>query len=259
MGRQASAHKPRRFLFVSGLLIGTLFLTNCGGGGGATLPSRQLIVPKTELVNVKTGHISITPPPGFCKDARSSKNSEASAFLLFANCGYLNSNGRHASQNATFSGLVTTSIAKKPILQNDSSLEVISDFLSSAEGLSSLSASGKAETVSIMDKRQASDGVYLQLRDTNAALSSNVWKSFLIRSDHLITVTLLQNEKSDITPEQTMQFLQSYSETITLKSEIVTAQPVKPLQANQVPRTTPSPAGQQNKLKKVGILRRLLL
>ncbi len=259
MGKQTLARKPRCFSFGFSLLISTLILSACGSEGTYTSPARQAIIPKTEIINVASGSLSITPPSGFCKDASGSKETEASAFIIFANCGYLNSSGRRASKDAGFTGLVTTSVTKEPGFQGPDDINVLSDFLSSSEGLETLSASGDTKAVSIVDKRQTSDGVYLQLRDTNAALSQNVWKSFINRSDHLVTVTLLQNKKSALTDEQSMQFLQSYSESINSKSVQITMQPseqAQPMHQSNENSNTPT---KRSQLKKVGILRRLLL
>jgi hypothetical protein len=239
------------------LLISTLILSACGGA--STPPSRQVIFPKTEIINVANGNLSITPPTGFCKDAGGSKETETSAFIIFANCGYLNSGGRRTSNDAGFTGLITTSVTKEPGFQSPDDINVLSDFLSSREGLETLSASGDTGTVSIVDKRQTSDGVYLQLRDTSATLSQNVWKSFINRSDHLVTVTLLQNKKSVLTDEQSMQFLQSYSESINSKSAQVAKQSNEQAQPVQRTNNISGNPNQINGLKKVGILRRLLL
>lgn len=257
MSKQTLAHKPRCFLPASSLLIGMLVLSACGGT--YTGPSRQVIFPKTEIINLENGNLSITPPSGFCKDASGSKETETSAFIIFANCGYLNSGGRRASTDASFTGLVTTSVTKEQGFQGPDDINVLSDFLSSSEGLEILSASGDTNTVSIIDKRQTSDGVYLQLHDTNAALSQNVWKSFINRSNHLVTVTLLQNKKSTLTDEQSMQFLQSYSESINSKSVQVAKQSSEQVQPTQRTNNTSGNPNQRNNLKKVGILRRLLL
>ena len=130
--------------------------------------------------------------------------------------------------------MVTTSIAKTPAFQDNGGIDELSDFLSSSEGLETLSATGNKETVSIVDKRQTSDGVFLQLLDTDAILSQNVWKSFLNRSDHLVTVTLLQSKNASLTSEQAMQFLQSYSESIQVNSEQIAAQSIEQIQPNDV-------------------------
>lgn len=258
MSRRILATRRRCFSTTTGLLFSTLFIAACGGGAGEPFPTRHA-VPKTELVDVENGRISITPPSGFCKDTKGSNTTETSAFIIFANCGYLNSYGRRAVSNAGFTGLLTTSVAKTPAFTDHEDVNALSDFLTSNEGLETLSASGSPQTVSILDKRQTSDGIYFELFDTDAALSKNIWKSFLNRSDHLVTVTLLQNKDTTITPEQGMQFLQSYSESIQLDATPNTTQPVEKIQPTQQSNQPPSVADQKNRLKKIGLLRRLLL
>ena len=229
------------------------------------MPMKRTVVPKTEIIHVETGSINVSPPPGFCIDGDASKNTGTSVFIIFANCGYINSNGKRANRNAGFNGLVTTSVAKAAVFQNADDLDVMSDYLSSNEGLKSLSTSGNTNNISVIDKRQTADGVFLQLQDQDATLSKTVWKSFLNRAEHLVTVTLLQDENTSIEPEQAMQFLQSYSETIVSSSDqadpinnvaIQNSDPSPPATVTQQER---SPVYQKNKLKKVGFLRRLLL
>lgn len=251
MFRQTLAKKPRCFISLSSLLFGALLVFGCG----QPYPVGQFAVSRPEIIQVENGSIKVTPPPGFCKDAKGSNSTEASAFLIFANCGYLNTNGRRSSGITSFSGLVTTSVAKTIAFQGGNNVSVLADFLSSREGLETLSSTGHSETVSIVDKRQSSDGIYIQLRDTEAALSQNVWKSFLNRSDHLVTVTLLQTEDTLLTPEQSMQFLQSYSESITLNPD----QPAMQSAEQTLPNTVQDVSGENVPLKKVGLLRRLLL
>ena len=259
MFRQTLAKKPRCYFPVCSLLISTLLISGCGNSGGPPYPTRQLAISKPEIINVENGRIKVTPPSGFCKDTKGSRSTNASAFLIFANCGYLNTNGRRSSDDAGFSGLVTTSVAKTAAFQDGNDVDALSEFLSTPQGLETLSTTGQSKSVSIVDKRQSNDGVYVQLRDTEATLSQNVWKSFLNRSDHLVTVTLLQNKDALMTSEQSMQFLQSYSETITLNPEQApvetTTQPVEQVQASNVP----GDSNQKAPLKKVGLLRRLLL
>jgi hypothetical protein len=259
LNRQTLAKKPKRFLSTTGLLLGAMILSACGYRGAQYAPAGRLAVPKTEIVNVESGNISVTPPKGFCKDAQGSKNTETSAFIIFANCGYINSNGRRASNGARFSGLVTTSIAKEPAFQNSGNVAALADFLSTDQGLETLSTSGNTDTITIVDKRQTPDAVFLQLRDTDAALSQNVWKGFLNRSDQLVTVTLLQNKNTSLTSEQAMQFLQNYSKTIQFSTEQAPVQSVAKNQQNLPPTRVVTSRGQKNGLKKVGLLRRLLL
>lgn len=265
MGRQTLAKKPRCYFTGTSLLICTLLITGCSSRFALPILMKRTVVPKTEIIHVETGSINISPPPGFCIDDSASKNTDTSVFMIFANCGYINSNGRRANRNAAFNGLVTTSVAKTAAFQNAGDLDLMSDYLSSEDGLKSLSTSGKAKSIAIIDKRQTADGVFLQLQDQDATLSKTVWKSFLNRSEHLVTVTLLQNENTDIEPEQAMQFLQSYSETIVSSSD-----QVEQINGASIPKSDPTPAVdiiqperrpayQKNKLKKVGFLRRLLL
>jgi len=258
LGRRILATRRRCFLSTSGLLFSTLFIAACGGGAGEPYPTRNT-VPKTELVDVENGRISITPPTGFCKDTRGSNTTETSAFIIFANCGYLNSYGRRVASNAGFTGLVTTSVAKAPAFTDQEGVNALSDFLTSNDGLETLSTSGNPQTVSILDKRQTSDGLYFELFDTDATLSKNIWKSFLNRSDHLVTVTLLQSKDAPITSEQGMQFLQSYSESIQLDTTPNAPQPGEKTQPTLQSNQPPIIARPKNQLKKIGLLRRLLL
>lgn len=207
----ALAKKPWRFLSVAGLFLITVSTAGCNV---SPQYSDRLSVSKAEIINIDAGNITVMPPTGFCKDDRSSKSTKESVFLLFANCGYLSTNGKRSAGNAQFSGLVTANITKTSTFKKSSDINILSDFLSSNEGLKSLSSSGNTHTVSIVRKRLSSDGIYLQLRDLDASLSQNVWKSFLNRSNRLVTITFLESKDASMSQDQVMKFLQSYSKTI---------------------------------------------
>ncbi|KAB7614612.1 hypothetical protein F9L33_08220 [Amylibacter sp. SFDW26] len=264
MFKQTLAHKPRCFGVLPSLLIGTLVLSGCGSSGFTPLSkssaaTRNIQTPQTETVILDAGSITISPPPGFCKDANSSKSSELSAFFLFANCGNISTNGKYSADGALFSGVVTTSISKSASFQNETDIATISEFLSSSDGLKTLSTSGNANAVSIVDKRQSTDAVFIQIADQNAPISQNVWKSFVNRENHLVTITMLKDKGDKLTDEQAMQFLQSYSETITSNNELSPVQPSIARQQIERSVEVKNTTDGHNKLKKVGLLRRLLL
>ncbi len=264
MFEQTLAHKPRCFFVGTGLLCGMLVLSACGNTG---LPSafkpntatKHILTPQTETVILDSGSITISPPPGFCKDTTSSKTTEESTFFIYANCGNISTEGKYSTDGTLFSGLVTTSVAKTASFETENDINSISEFLSSPEGLKTLSTSGDANAVSILDKRQSSDAVFLQIKDQNSPVSQNVWKSFLNKNNHLVTVTMLKDKDDRLTDEQAMQFLQSYSETISNTNTVLASQTAIAPQPISPHISTENAAGGQNKLKKVGLLRRLLL
>lgn len=261
MYKQTLAEKPRCFLSITSLLMSMLLVAGCGDTASpfSTPQTKRTITPKTEIITIGQERLSVPPPPSFCKDKSGSKKNSVSTFIIFANCGYLSSNGKAPTEGSRFSGLVTTNVAMQPALHDAGDIDEISEFLSSREGLESLSSSGKSDTVSIVDKRQSSDGVYVQLHDKNAILSQNIWKSFLKRSNHLVTVTLLQNKHSQLTSEQMMQFLQSYSETIDINVTTPEPEPLKQHISTEQLKIEEKIVGEASQLKKVGLLRRLLL
>ncbi len=264
MFKQTLAHKPRCFGVRSSLLISILVLSGCGSSGFSPLSNssavtKRIQTPQAETVILDTGSITISPPPGFCKDRAGSKTSELSAFFLFANCGNVSTKGRYSTDGTLFSGVVTTSVAKKPSFQSDTDITTISNFLSSSDGLKSLSTSGDPDAVSIIDKRQSSDAVFVQVADQNAPVSQNIWKSFVNKDNHLVMVTMLKDKDDKLTDEQAMQFLQSYSETITSNNTVNSAQTTIEHQQIRKPVVVQNTTGERNKLKKVGLLRRLLL
>ncbi len=266
MFKQTLAHKPRCFGVLPSLLLGALVLSCCGSSIFPPLlkssaPTKRIITPQTETVILDTGSITISPPPGFCKDTTGSKTSELSAFFLFANCGNISTQGKYSTDGALFSGVVTTSVTKKASFQSEADISEISTFLSSSDGLKSLSTSGNPDDVSIVDKRQSPDAVFIQISDQNAPVSQNIWKSFVNKSNHLVTITMLKDKQDTLTDEQAMQFLQSYSETITSSDVARNIQAQAPIDQQQIERPVlvqNSPNGRKH-LKKVGLLRRLLL
>jgi len=262
--KQTLAHKPRCFGIVSSLLISTLILTGCGNSGfipqaKPSVPEKRILAPQTETVILESGSMTVSPPPGFCKDPAGSKTSELSAFFLFANCGNLSTDGQYSTEGALFSGVVTTSVAKKASFQGETDIATISNYLSTSDGLRTLSTSGDPESISIIDKRQSTDAVFVQLSDQNAPVSQNVWKSFVNKNNHLVTITMLKDKEDQLTDEQAMQFLQSYSETITNSSTVGGAEPVTTQQSIERPSLVQNGTDGKSKLKKVGLLRRLLL
>ena len=264
MFEQTLAHKSRCFGIVSNVLISALVLGGCGSSGFTPLsksstPTKRILTPQTETVILDTGSITVSPPPGFCKDTGGSKTSELSAFFLFANCGNISTNGRNSVDGALFSGVVTTSVAKTASFQSGTDITAISDFLSSSDGLRSLSASGDPDNVSIIDKRQSPDAVFIQITDQSGPVSQNIWKSFVNKDNHLVTIAMHKDKGDQLTDEQAMQFLQSYSETITSDNATTNTQTTIAQQQIRPPTPVQHTTDGHNKLKKVGLLRRLLL
>lgn len=232
-------------------------ITGCGNNKlGLSTPTRQ-ITSKTEVISVSHGSVYVPPPPGFCSDPHSRKETATSVFLIFAPCANLGGTAKDNGSTYTLPGLMTASISKSVSFKNTNDIAVLSDYLDTADGRRTLSASGKSDNVQIVDKRVAPDGVFLHLEDSTARISKNVWKSFLNRSSHVVTVTLMQGAGTGLSDEQSMQFLQSYSETIrTSQTSEPTAQEPSPAIQPQPTRTKPK---QSQNLKRVGIFRRLLL
>lgn len=242
---------PKKLLRTVLFVAVSISVAGCSNRKPPSVSTKQPISNSPQIINIGNKNLRIAPPPGFCKDQNSSKSTSDTITLMFLKCNLPTT----VAQNDDFSGLITTSVAKSAVFDSDTNIYAVSDFLGSSQGLESLSSSGNAESVSLIDKRQTSDGVFLQFHDETAPLSKTIWKSFLNRSDHLVTVTLLQNQNTALSSEQSMQFLQSYSETIQTGNNRFAQETM-----TKNPNTTTQKTFSADKqFKKIGLLRRVFI
>jgi hypothetical protein len=170
-----------------------------GGGGGGTAGARERPSaspsvnrgrPAPELVSVARGDVVIGGPPGYCVDRSESRlRLGTPVFVLMASCAKLN--GQGAESGARAPGILTASIDRRPKQPTD--LAEVQQFLSTGNGLATLSRDGVSNTVSLEQSEILSDALIMKITDnsetTAPLLDRTYWRGLFTQNGRLVTVT----------------------------------------------------------------------
>lgn len=235
-----------------GLLFGVLLLAGCGGIGpiGGPPPMREVAVTRDR--------VTITGPDGFCVDPDSTRDSEATAFVLMGNCAVI-SNRRSAGEPSVPAVLTASVSEADPAQTLQASIPRLNAFFSSDEGRALLSRAGDAETVEVLDSFHQGDVYYLRARDSSTSdiqnVSSDYWRSYLDIGDRIATLTVLAREDDPLSPEAALATLRQFTQAVVdANPEGQTAAVPIPAPVAE-PRRTPATGGA---LWNVGLFRRIM-
>ncbi|PIV73531.1 MAG: hypothetical protein COW55_12515 [Rhodobacteraceae bacterium CG17_big_fil_post_rev_8_21_14_2_50_65_11] len=237
---------------ITGLLFGVLLLAGCGGIGpiGGPPPMREVAVTRDR--------VTITGPAGFCVDPDSTRDSEATAFVLMGNCAVI-SNRRSAGEPSVPAVLTASISEADPAQTLQGSIPRLNAFFNSDEGRALLSRTGDADTVEVLDSFHQGDIYYLRARDSSASdiqnVSSDYWRSYLDIGDRIATLTVLAREDEHLPAEAALATLRQFTQAVVdANSEGEAA--AAPVTAPAVePRRTPATGGA---LWNVGLFRRIM-
>lgn len=162
----------------------------------AGLAACQEFVPVTRAapteIAVAGRSVIVAGPPGYCVDTAASRDG-VKAFVLMGSCASI-ARDPDARSPAT-PGLVTVTVSSDPAAYVDvaGSAGALERFFRSEAGRATLSRTGRAETVTVLDSRSRGGTLYLHLRDTSAGrpagTEADYWRALTNVDGRIVTVT----------------------------------------------------------------------
>ena len=268
------------------LLLGlTLALAGCGGGfreggGSSTGGGPAPINPMASLfgalpgrggpteTTVTASNIRIGGPEGFCIDTQSGQDDGLSAFVMLTNCSVL---AGRSNLTGEARAVLTASVRQNADGPIATRLGEVDQILRSEAGRATLSRSGDAATVTVLDSFAQDNTLYLRLRDTSTALQADTtdehWRAIFDLDAALVTLAVQGVASDPLSPDTGLRLLQTYAARVkTLNGLAAPAPPPAPYQSAPVseerddgPRSPAvrAPIG-FGTLGTVGLFRRLL-
>ncbi len=143
----------------------------------------------TTTVYPKSAKIVIGGPTGFCVNSRQSRTNKDGAFITLGPC---TSEEFKASRNK---GLFIANVSPIDVADESINIAALASFFGSAAGLRSLSNSGDAKSVEILDTVTKHGVYFLHTRDSSEPLipetTTENWRGFFAVSDRLVSVTMV--------------------------------------------------------------------
>lgn len=167
---------------VLALVMGGVFLTACVGGAGLGGSSVKAVL---------QGAFTIAGPAGYCLDETASRESQNSGIFLMGRC-----DGRSAVTPA----LVTISVgqAGSAGVMSAGGAELAA-FFTSPEGRATLSPSGNASKVRVVEAASAGDAFVMRLQEAGRP---SYWRAVLGLRGRLVTISV-KGATEEALPDET--------------------------------------------------------
>lgn len=192
------------------LLIGGMAVLGIEGARAQITPVPQPAAPRTVLV--LDNAIEIGGPTGFCIDPAQTRNSTDEAFLLLGSCQALDQNSR--SPAPTLPAILTASVGPPGGMNPAKTADALDAFFLSKAGMATLSRSGKAERVTVLETFSRAGVFYLHVHDeshaTGPALQKDFWRALLNLRGHLISLNVIGLETAPLSPEDGRDLLSHF-------------------------------------------------
>lgn len=183
------------------VLIGGVAAWGIGSAWGQITPAPQTAAPRTAAVLDQA--IEIGGPTGFCIDPAQTRDSLDEAFLLLGSCQALDQNSR--SPAPSLPAILTASVGPPGGMNPAKTAEALDAFFLSKAGMATLSRSGTAERVTILETFSRAGVFYLHVHDesqaTGPALQKDFWRALLNLHGHLISLNVIGLETAPLPPE----------------------------------------------------------
>lgn len=219
--------------------LASFSLTACGelpiGGLGEAKQEEA----QTEIT-VTSDNVVLRGPQGFCVDHQSSKTKASNAFVVFGNCAAI-AGDKELPQplvNAIATATVLSAGRKGPSISDSS--DALADFFGTDAGKATLSASGNASSVEILDSFTRDDAFFVHARDKSAPVlagtDNTYWRGYFEVKNSIVALSVLGLKDAPVSSEDGLRTLTDFG---------------KALKSDQAPKTSPDVAN-------TGLLRRIL-
>ncbi|MBV1864439.1 MAG: hypothetical protein KUG74_08360 [Rhodobacteraceae bacterium] len=173
---------------------------------------------ETTIVNVNGARIAIGGPPGFCINNRQSHTSAEGAFVALGPC------NPEQTGSSEIRGLLVANVSPDAAFSKAMDPATLQTFFKSTAGRKSLSNSGDAETVDILDTISSNDVFFVHSLDSSDPLipdtTSESWRGFFPVSGRMVSVSMINFIENPISGSIVFNQLESFStRIIQLNSE----------------------------------------
>ncbi|TXI05270.1 MAG: cation transport ATPase [Pseudorhodobacter sp.] len=179
------AHQGLAWTF-AGVLPAAL-LVGCVDGGGFGGSSARAVL---------QGQMTVSAPAGYCVDESASRETEDRAVVLMGRC-----DGQTSVQPAVLSYSVGPAGSAGAMAAGGAEL---AGFFTSAEGRATLSATGRARDVEIVEALGAGDAFLMRLRQNT---EPSHWRAFLGLKGRLVSIAVQGSPDAPLAPEEGRKIL----------------------------------------------------
>ncbi|MBT8477075.1 MAG: hypothetical protein HKO95_14975 [Rhodobacteraceae bacterium] len=206
-------------------LLAALALAGCTSGinVGLGLGGLSFTRAAPERISVAGDSVIVAGPPGFCIDRSALKDSQQGAFVLLGSCASIS---RDAGQpRPDIPGLLTVSVSPLGVVSGppDELLAGLSEYLQSPQGRATLSRTGDASSVDILETQLDGDMLYIHARDRAGpqpeALEDDYWRALMAVDGRLVTASVVAFSRQPMTREAGLAVLDSFARRLRRENE----------------------------------------
>lgn len=170
-----------------------------------------------QVTRVAGGNVTIAGPQGYCVNRNAVQNEADSGVVMMASCAALSKSGTapHPVAPAVLVASVSSPEGAVPIAQ---SLPQLTRFFRSDLGRASLSKSGKANTVRLLDISSVDGMLILHARDRSPGLAESLqdeyWRALFDLDGRTISATVYSTHSRPISSDSGQQLLLHFVQQI---------------------------------------------
>ncbi len=242
------------------LLVAALGLGGCGGGvglGGGGFGGNA--APRAATVTADA--IVVTGPEGYCVDPTSTRDAGDTAFVLLGNCAAIR-NSRRAAQPQVPSVLTAAISGPGQPGRIGNNLSDMDAFFRSESGLTLLSRSQDASTVTLLDTAIEGDVFYVHARDTSEGpidgVQDEYWRAYMDVGSRIATLSVLGVEGHSLSAAQNQATLARFVQVMLAANSGAPVSTADPVQTAPAPQPSPAPSTTTRPLFNIGLFRRIL-
>jgi hypothetical protein len=199
------------------LALAPLSLAACGDDPLASLSAAGPKQSQSEIT-VTSDRVVLRGPTGFCIDPASSSHKPSKAFVVFGNCAAIA--GDEELPQPFISAIATASVL--PASRNSPSISqssvALADFFTSEAGKATLSASGDASSVKILDSFARNGAFFIHARDMAVpalpGTTNTYWRGYFDVKNSVVALSVLGLKDAPVSSADGLQTLYDFGNAL---------------------------------------------
>lgn len=175
-----------------------------------------------QAISLADSGVVVAGPPGYCIDRAGSRiNSRGGAFVLLGSCASIVGSPRVQSPDTPALLTVTVSEAELAQEEIEAQLDQLAGFFATSDGRATLSRSGNAADVDLLQTRLSGGILYLHASDRSGAekgIAPEYWRALFAVRDRLLSVSVVGFADRPLTADNGLRTLDNLAERIRLAS-----------------------------------------